>query len=187
MNAARRLRLAARFGLTALFAGLAACQSPETPAPKPDTAISGAGAVYYLVRHAEKELTGEDPALSAAGVERATALAERLKDVPLSAVYSTDTRRTRDTAADVIAQQQIPLVLYDGRALESFAEQLLQKNGHYLIVGHSNTTGELASALGGEGGSPIVEASEYDRLYIVKRRAQPSGQALITTDLQRYP
>jgi len=39
--------------------------------------------------------------------------------------------------------------------------------GTHLVVGHSNTTPPLTELLGGEGGEPIVEATEYDRLYRV--------------------
>jgi phosphohistidine phosphatase SixA len=166
-----------------------ACQSAEAPAGKETSpeSISSFAATYYLVRHAEKELTGPDPALTPQGYARAAALAERLKAVPLAAVYSTDTRRTRETAADVLSQKNIPLVIYDGRDLGALARDLLSKDGEFLVVGHSNTTGELASALGGDGGSPIVEASEYDRLYVVARRRGADNGAVITTDLQRYP
>lgn len=166
-----------------------ACQNAEAPAQNEVSpqSMAAPAATYYLVRHAEKELTGSDPALSPEGYARAAALAERLQDAPLTAVYSTDTRRTRETAADVLTQKNIPLVIYDGRDLGALARILLAKEGEFLVVGHSNTTGELASALGGEGGSPIVEASEYDRLYVVRRHQGANNEPTITTDLQRYP
>ena len=37
-----------------------------------------------------------------------------------------------------------------------------------MVVGHSNTTPELVELMGGEGGEPIVESWEYDRLYLVQ-------------------
>jgi len=46
---------------------------------------------------------------------------------------------------------------------------LLAENGHILVVGHSNTTPPLSALLGGPEGEPIVEATEYDRLYVVER------------------
>ena len=36
-----------------------------------------------------------------------------------------------------------------------------------LVVGHSNTTPQLAELLGAEPGDPIVEKTEYDRLYVI--------------------
>lgn len=161
---------------------LAACgAAPETSGAAQADSRAPTEATFYLVRHAEKELEGRDPELSAAGYERAKALAARLGPVELSAVYSTDTRRTRDTAAVVLAQKNMTLQIYDGRGLEDFAETLFDARGNILIVGHSNTTPQLAEALGGEGGSPIVEATEYDRLYILRRRNDA-----VETELQRY-
>jgi broad specificity phosphatase PhoE len=48
-----------------------------------------------VVRHAEK-ISGSDERLSDAGHARAR-LAAMLKDARVSAIYSTDTERTRDT------------------------------------------------------------------------------------------
>lgn len=141
-----------------------------------------APATFYLVRHAEKKLTGDDPELSSAGYARAKALASTLSGAKLDGIYSTDTRRTRDTAAPTLAQTGLSLQLYDGRALTEFANELLTLEGNYLVVGHSNTTPQLAEALGGEGGDPIVEADEYDRLYVLTR----SGGVIIT-ELRRFP
>ena len=38
------------------------------------------------------------------------------------------------------------------------------------MVGHSNTTPQLAELLGADPGEPIVEANEYDRLYVIQRK-----------------
>lgn len=50
------------------------------------------------------------------------------------------------------------------------------------MVGHSNTTPELVSILGGEPGPPIDEASEYDRLYVLV----PAPEGDTVTIRQRY-
>ena len=134
----------------------------------------------YLVRHAEKE-PGRDPNLPPDGKVRAQALAERLKDTQLTAIYSTDYKRTRQTAAPTALGLGLPVVYYDPAKLDEFAAQLLAQTGNVLVVGHSNTTPQLVAALGGDGGTPIVEASEYDRLYVVTRKGQT-----VVTDLQRY-
>ena len=125
--------------------------------------------VYYLVRHAEKTIEKSDPALTPVGKKRAQDLAARLKGVPLTAIYSSDYIRTRDTAAPIAAATGLEVKLYNPRDLEGFAEMLLAENGHILVVGHSNTTPPLSALLGGPEGEPIVEATEYDRLYVVER------------------
>jgi broad specificity phosphatase PhoE len=145
---------------------LVACQA--APAPETGTA--------YLVRHAEK-VTGEalatladprDPPLTADGAARAEALADRLLDAGVSEVWSTDTKRTRDTAAPLAARLGLEVQLYDPSDLPGFAAQLkANSTATVLVVGHSNTTPQLAEALGADPGLPIVEKTEYDRLYVV--------------------
>jgi len=180
----RSRRALLSFGLAVSFAVLtASCGKGGAELDSVYTADSEqVTATFYLVRHAEKELTGDDPALSDAGYARAQALSEELRGVKLDGIYSTDTRRTRDTAAPTLARTNLSLQFYDGRALSEFAQQLSSVEGNYLIVGHSNTTPQLAEALGGEGGDPIVEANEYYRLYVLRR----SGDVVIT-ELRRFP
>lgn len=152
---------------------LSACGAPASN-PEPD-------ATYYLVRHAEKTKDKNDPALTEAGAKRAQDLALRLKGVPLTTIYSSDYKRTRDTAAPIAAAMNLELILYDPRDLENFSKDLLMETGHILVVGHSNTTPQLSALLGGESGEPIVEATEYDRLYILRRRGEK-----ITSKIERY-
>ena len=126
-------------------------------------------AVYYLVRHAEKTAETSDPALTIEGKQRAQDLTERLKTVPVTMVYSSDYKRTRDTAAPIAAAKGLEVELYDPRDLEGLAKTLLSEKGHILVVGHSNTTPQLSALLGGPEGEPIVEATEYNRLYVLEK------------------
>lgn len=131
----------------------------------------------YLVRHAEK-LTGDaleelpdprDPPLTRAGEERAIALADLLAGAEITKIWSTDTTRTRDTAQPLADRLGIEIDLYDASDLSAFAALLRRDtSGNVLIVGHSNTTPGLAEALGANPGPPIIEATEYDRLYVIK-------------------
>ena len=126
---------------------------------------SSAPTVVILVRHAEKQ-SGEDPELTTAGRQRAEKLATMLRDADLTAVHSTDFRRTRSTARPTAEAKQLDLNSYDPRDLPAFAEQLREQGGRHLVVGHSNTTPALVKALGGEAEDTITE-DEFDRLYIV--------------------
>ena len=140
------------------------------PAP-PSRADSEAGDEpfsIFLVRHAEKDGSSEsdDPGLSACGELRALSIAAMLADVELDRVYSTDYRRTRDTAVPIAAAHQLEISYYDPRELDEFAASLLKRKEDALVVGHSNTTGVLAGILAGEGGEAFDEAL-YDRLYQV--------------------
>lgn len=143
----------------AVGAILSAC---STSPPEPD-------ATYFLVRHAEKTKDKKDPALTRAGTKRAEDLAARLKGLPLTKIYSSDYTRTRDTAAPIAVATGLEVTLYNPRDLDSFSKSLLAETGHILVVGHSNTTPELSELLGGESGTPIVEATEYDRFYVLKK------------------
>lgn len=127
-------------------------------------------ATYYLVRHAEKTAETPDPALTQAGQKRAEDLAARLSKAPLSAIYSSDYIRTRDTAAPIASAKNLDVIIYNPRDLDGFAKELLKLSGNILVVGHSNTTPQLSALLGGPEGTPIVEATEYNRLYVLQRR-----------------
>jgi len=153
------------FSLTAALL-LSACSAA---APKPDTASPTANSVdaIFLVRHAEKTTEKSDPALTTAGEARAVALADRLAGEDITNIHSSDTKRTRDTAAPLAKRLGLQVEIYDPRDLPAMAAKLKAASGRHLVVGHSNTTPQLTELLGGDGGTPIVEATEYDRLYIV--------------------
>jgi phosphohistidine phosphatase SixA len=136
----------------------------------------------FLVRHAEKQLDSQDPDLTEAGRQRALALARALRSVPLDAIYSTDTHRTRQTAAPLAGARSLEVELYDKDDLGHLAMKLRGAPGRYLVVGHSNTTPELVSRLGGDPGAAIDEASEFDRLYVLL--LHPDGS--VVTVLLRY-
>jgi len=133
------------------------------------TAHSAAAADIYLVRHAEKVTDGsKDPELTGVGRQRAVNLAVVLKSAKIEGIFSSDYKRTRETAAPLAKALDLEMELYDPGDLESLAAQLLKLRSNALVVGHSNTTPELADLMGGDGGTPIVEAWEYDRLYLIQ-------------------
>ena len=132
----------------------------------------------FLVRHSEKE-PGKDPALTPEGQGRAQSLSGLLGSVQLDAIYSTDYRRTRDTAEPTADEQGLSVSLYSPRKLKEFAKQLKQRGGQVLVVGHSNTTPQLVSLLGGEAGQPIDEKREFDRLYLVQTGSAGQASTLV--------
>lgn len=137
--------------------------------PKP-----GSDTVFIVVRHAEKaEAPAEDPPLTAAGRARAQALATLLADVPLSAIYSTATRRTRETARPLAEAKGLEVREYDGSAppTETVTVMHLRHVGQQvLVVGHSNTVPMLVSTLCACPVPPIDE-SVYGEVYEVRIRA----------------
>ena len=127
----------------------------------------GEETLIFLVRHAERAEDGtNDPHISPEGQARADLLASLLGEAGLTHIHSTDYSRTRETVAPLAARTGLPVEIYDAGDLEAFANRLRATPGRHLAVGHSNTTPDLAEALGGDAGSPI-ESMEYDRLYLV--------------------
>ncbi|MDI9239303.1 phosphoglycerate mutase family protein [Lysobacter sp. LF1] len=130
---------------------------------------------FILVRHAEKVADGsKDPPLTADGEQRAQALSRRLASTPLSAVYATGFQRTQQTAAPTAHAHKLDVITYDAKLpAPQLAAQLRRDHarGTVLVVGHSNTIPDIATALCGCPAAPMSEA-EYDRLTTVRIDAE---------------
>jgi 2,3-bisphosphoglycerate-dependent phosphoglycerate mutase len=158
-------------------AGLDRPASATDEAPLPYRSRASA---ILLVRHAERAPEpADDPGLTPTGVERAQALARLLSDAPIHRIYSTRTRRTQETAGPLAQALDLEVEIYDSSDLDGLARELIAQPGRHLVVGHSNTTPDLVRALGGESHGPIVEAWEYDRLYVLTPGAHGSMETLL--------
>ena len=148
--------------LRILLVFLACCLTGNSYATDSDSAFT-----LYLVRHAEKQVDGSrDPALTGAGKLRAEQLATGLKDKGITAIWSSDYKRTRSTAQPLLAELGLELNIYDPGNQALLVGQLLARQSTTLIVGHSNTIPELARLLCER---PIAEMdeTEYDRLIVI--------------------
>lgn len=126
-----------------------------------------------LVRHAEKALgTIDDPPLAPDGEQRSERLAlmfgERNGAGHLDALYVTDTRRTRQTAAPLAARLHlVPVVLPAADISGSAARILKEHRGEtILVIGHSNTLPELIRELSGKRIEPIAD-DDYGEIYVL--------------------
>jgi phosphohistidine phosphatase SixA len=117
----------------------------------------------FLVRHAEKAATSPDPELSECGQQQAQALATLLKDVQLPQLFHTSYQRTTKTAAALL-QPGRTMQSFEPGKLTEFSKQLQQAEQSAVIVGHSNTTPELAALLSGKDIAPMSE-QEYGVIY----------------------
>jgi broad specificity phosphatase PhoE len=143
---------------------LGACTSPNQPK------------TIYIVRHAEKQLVGDDPELAYAGGVRAKKLAQILKDQEIRHVFSTDYKRTRATVAPVAAVAGVEIEVYDVTNHDAFVEKLRKLDGNVLVVGHSNTVSQLANYFVGEGDKfADLTDLEYDYIYIVSLGSNTSS------------
>ena len=121
----------------------------------------------FLVRHAEKMKTADNPDLTESGARRAEALARVLQDAGIERILSTDYKRTRQTAAPLSKQLNLPVEIYDPHELEQLVSALQADGQNQVVVGHSNTTPDVVKLLGADPGPEIDEEHEFDRLYIV--------------------
>src|SRR5438874_13376162 len=69
----------------------------------------------YLVRHAEKAAVGKDPDLLPQGQVRARNIAAILGKAGITAIFSTPTARTQQTAAPLAERTGVTVQLYDPR------------------------------------------------------------------------
>jgi len=126
----------------------------------------------YLIRHSEKNLkVKQDPPLTQTGLFRANNWAKVFKDIPLDAVYSTNTQRTLNTALPTAKQQNLEITLYSHTELNETG-RFLMLNAHLgksvLIVGHSNTIPALANSLvGTKQFSDMDESTDFASLFVV--------------------
>ena len=74
-------------------------------------------ATVYIVQHGQKEPGPGDPALAEAGRAQAARTAARLSGCAVDAVYASDLRRARETAAIIAAPLGLPVEV-DARARE---------------------------------------------------------------------
>jgi broad specificity phosphatase PhoE len=129
--------------------------------------VSVANADIVLVRHGEKA-SGDNPSLTECGRARAHNLANLLDHFNFSKALSTDYRRTRQTAEAIVKRMDVPIEIYSANDLRSLAERLnMEVAQDVLVVGHSNTTPELAQLLSGES-LGWFDHDDYDQILIVR-------------------
>lgn len=122
-----------------------------------------------LVRHAEKVDASHDPELSAEGKQRAERLMQVAKRYKPGAIYSTDFKRTRDTAAPIAAKRKKQIRTYDAKKPADLIDEVMKsETKRFLIVGHSNTIPGLANLLGGKDLFKNLDDSEYGAIWIVR-------------------
>lgn len=139
-------------------------------------AASAAGTIVF-VRHAEKVDQSKDPELSVEGQARAEALARVLRDLPITAVYHTEFRRTAATVAPLCTALGItPEVVPAGDRSGLVQRLRAERGGTAVVCGHSNTVPELLGELGVKD-APAIGEAEFDRLFVVRRG--PDGATLL--------
>jgi broad specificity phosphatase PhoE len=135
--------------------------------------VASAQPVIVIVRHAEKATNdATDLDLSAAGRARADALARILKDSGITAIFTTEFKRTQETAAPTATSVQVTPTVVAAKGTAALVAKLHELNGNALVVGHGDTIPNLIKALGIN--TPInISDADYSELLIVTLGDKP--------------
>ena len=133
--------------------------------------------VIFLVRHADRASSEPDSLLSQAGEQRAQCLASMLKDVNLKAIYTSEFKRTQQTAAPTAAEFHLePKAIPRANVSELVKDLKDTKDFPILVVAHSETLPPIVQQLGaGTVSQPTMY--EYDKLIVIpvhKGKAEPA-------------
>ena len=121
--------------------------------------------VVILVRHAERQSAGADPALTAAGKRRASLLATMFAGSEVTAIFTSDAARTKQTAAPLAAKVGVAPRQIDDNTAAARA-QILAGGACVVVVGHSNTVPAFIEALGGPA-DVVIDDHEFDRMFVL--------------------
>jgi broad specificity phosphatase PhoE len=146
-----------RFGpVVAVTVGLLAAAAPAR-----------AQKAVILVRHAEKVDESDASPLTAAGQDRARALARHLKTAGVKAIYVTQYKRTHLTAAPLAEALGLKPQAIDADDRQKLVDDIRKRHPHdvVLVVGHSNTVPEILRLLGNPETVTIAPA-EHDNLFV---------------------
>ena len=129
--------------------------------------IVSAQPIVVIVRHAEKAANGgNDPDLSSAGRARADALARILKDSSITAIFTSEFKRTQETAAPTATSIHVTPTVVAAKDTAALVGKLHQLNGNALVVGHGDTIPTIVKALG-INSSVNIPGTDYSELFIV--------------------
>lgn len=121
------------------------------------------GPYFYVMRHLNTTPSTPDPELNAEGQRQSALLANWFANrTPPAAIFVTDTRRSRQTAAPIAARFGLEPQVYDPRDNYGLVDLVTKSPNPALIIGHSNTVPEIVAALGGARPAPIGEAQFGD-------------------------
>lgn len=119
----------------------------------------------YLVRHAEKIDESRDPSLSAAGQARAQRLAELLARTGISAILTSEYKRTAETARPLAATRKLTPQIIAAKDRPALLARLRARPDEIiLVVGHSDTLPVVIKDLG-VAAPPAIE--DYGDLFVV--------------------
>lgn len=125
---------------------------------------------YYFIRHADKVLANKkdrDPDLTKKGYARAQNWAKVLSDVKFDMVYSSNYKRTIETARPTAKANDVEIKIYNPKKPFDKKFKNDTKGKTVLIVGHSNSSPTFVNTVLGKSKYEEIDESNYTNLYIV--------------------
>jgi len=110
----------------------------------------------YVMRHLNTPAGQPDPDLLPEGRQSAEALATWFRDEQPVAIYVSEYKRTRQSAAPLAARLGLTPIVYNPADTPGLIARVRAEHGAVLIVGHSNTVPDIVAALGGERPAALV-------------------------------
>ena len=132
--------------------------------------ISDEITTFFFIRHAEKDRKNseeKDPALTDIGIKRAEKWAEIFKEVQFDLIYSSDFKRTRETAQKIAESRNLEIQLYDSGKLNDEEFQKKTKGKTVLVIEHSNTNPKFVNSILGEEKYSDIADEESGSLFIL--------------------
>jgi phosphohistidine phosphatase SixA len=142
-------------------------------------APAAAQSSVFLVRHAERAdsgmapASGADPDLSEAGKARAESLATVLKDANITEIFTTEFKRTQQTAAPLAKALGLTAKVVPAKSTADLVKQIKAAKGNALVVGHSDSVPDIIKDLG-VSTKGMIGDNDFDNLFIVSREGSPS-------------
>lgn len=133
--------------------------------------------VVFLMRHAESMgapgQADPDPPLTEAGHRRAKMLAHRLTAAGISAIYVTDTQRTRQMAEPIAKALGLEPRVAGRQEIESLVARVRseQPQGRVLIVNHALNVPGLLKAFGHPDGIRVA-LDDFEPFFVIIPRSE---------------
>ena len=134
--------------------------------------VASADPLVVIVRHAEKADNSEDAELSPAGRQRADVLVRVLKDANITAIFTSERKRTQETAAPLAKSIGVSPSILGAKDYPALVSKLREVKGNALVVGHGNTIPDVIKALGIDAPVQIAD-TDYSQIFVVALDAKP--------------
>jgi len=159
-------------------------KTAEIPDEKPKE-LSEKTTTYYLIRHAEKDRSNpdnEDPNLNEDGLKRAEKWATIFSEIEFDAIYSSNFKRTQQTAKPTADSRNFPVNSYDPHEVYESNFFDFTEGMKVLVVGHSNTIPKFANFVLGEERYENIPDSIDGRLYIVTKNGANVSSTILNLE-----